>query len=297
MAALSGGADDLAHAETALREAEAAARQAADRRNALERRLAELGGLVRARAEEGVEERRDEVAGRLEEAEARAARWAAEARALARLRDALAVARTEARDRYLAPVTAELAPLVGLLLGDAALRLHPTRLLPQTLLRNGGEEELAALSGGTQEQIALLTRLAFARLLARTGRPIPVILDDPLAFADEARAAGMRAALEAVGAEVQIIVLTCRDAALRRAPGGTPAAPGRHRTGRAGRRRSRGNWLRCRRSAAGEARIRRSRRHARTAAETGYPCFLTKVKIRLIVSGFHFNRHGGSSHA
>ena len=67
------------------------------------------------------------------------------------------------------------------------------------MLRNGGEEELAALSGGTQEQIALLTRLAFARLLARTGRPIPVILDDPLAFADDARLPALLAALEAVG--------------------------------------------------------------------------------------------------
>jgi DNA repair exonuclease SbcCD ATPase subunit len=123
----------------------------------------------------------------------------------------LAQARTEASDRYLAPVTAELAPLVSLLLGGAELRMHPTRLLPQTLVRDGGEEALDALSGGTQEQIAILTRLAFARLLARTGRPIPVILDDPLVFADETRAARMRAALEAVGADVQIIVLTCRD--------------------------------------------------------------------------------------
>jgi DNA repair exonuclease SbcCD ATPase subunit len=196
VAALSGGgADELATAEAALRDAKAAVRRADDRRNELERRHAELGGRIRARAEEGVEERRDQVAGRLEEAEARAARWAAEARALARLRDALAQARTEARDRYLAPVTAELAPLVGLLLGGAELRVHPNRLLPQTLVRDGGEEALAALSGGTQEQIAILTRLAFARLLARTGRPIPVILVDPLVFADETRAARMRAAL------------------------------------------------------------------------------------------------------
>jgi hypothetical protein len=209
-AALADDGDAVERAEAALRDADAAVRQADERRNALQRSLAELNGLIRARSEDGVEERRDEVAGRLQEAEARAARWATEARALARLRSALAEARANARDRYLAPVTAELAPLVEMLLGGAELRLHPARLLPETLVRAGGEEPLAALSGGTQEQIAILTRLAFARLLARSGRPLPVILDDPLVFADEARAAAMRDALEAVGADIQIIVLTCR---------------------------------------------------------------------------------------
>jgi uncharacterized protein YhaN len=50
--------------------------------------------------------------------------------------------------------------------------------MPETLARDGGEEDLAGLSGGTREQIAMLTRLAFARLLARAVRATPVILDD-----------------------------------------------------------------------------------------------------------------------
>ena len=176
----------------ALAQAKAAARATAEaRRHRLETRDAELGARIATRADEGVEERRDEIAGRLEEAEARAAGYAAEARALARLRAALATARTAARERYLAPVADELAPLLGLVLDGAELRLHPTRLLPETLARDGVEEDLAQLSGGTREQIAILTRLAFARLLARSGRATPVILDDALVFADDARFARM----------------------------------------------------------------------------------------------------------
>jgi uncharacterized protein YhaN len=83
--------------------------------------------------------------------------------------------------------------------------------VPETLARDGHAEEIADLSGGTREQIAILTRLAFARLLARTGRATPVILDDALVYADDARFARMLDALAAVADDVQVIVLTCRE--------------------------------------------------------------------------------------
>jgi hypothetical protein len=204
---------DATAAETALARARAAVRDAEACRHRLETRDAELGARIAARADEGVEERRDETAGRVEAATARAAGYAAEARALTRLRDALATARAAARERYLAPVADELAPLLGLVLDGAELRLHPTRLLPETLARGGLEEELGRLSGGTREQIAILTRLAFARLLARSDRATPVILDDALVYADDARFARVLAALGAVAGDVQVIVLTCRERA------------------------------------------------------------------------------------
>ena len=194
----------LAQAKTALADAEA-------RRHRLETRDAELGARIATRAEEGVEEARDEVAGRLAEAEARAAGYAAEARALARLRAALATARTAARERYLAPVADELAPLLRRVLDGAEVRLHPTRLLPEALTRDGVEEDLAQLSGGTREQIAILTRLAFARLLARSGRATPVILDDALVYADDARLSRLLDAIGMVAGDVQVILLTCRE--------------------------------------------------------------------------------------
>jgi hypothetical protein len=213
---------DAAAAETALDEAQRAVRDAEARRQQLATRDAELGARIAARADEGAEERRDEIAGRSEEATARAAGYAAEARALTRLRDALAAARAAARERYLAPVADELAPLLGLVLDGAELRLHPTRLLPETLARAGLDEELARLSGGTREQIAILTRLAFARLLARSGRATPVILDDALVYADDARFARVLAAASAVAGDVQVILLTCRERAFATLPASRP---------------------------------------------------------------------------
>jgi uncharacterized protein YhaN len=58
--------------------------------------------------------------------------------------------------------------------------------------RNGLEEEFAKLSEGTQEQIAVLTRLGFAELLLDQGRPATVILDDALVFSDDDRIVGAR---------------------------------------------------------------------------------------------------------
>jgi hypothetical protein len=221
--ALAAMAPDAAAAETAHAEANRAVREADVHATVLDRREGQLETLIATRADEAVEERCEETAGRLEEAETRAAGYAAEARALTRLRKALTDARTETRDRYLAPVAAELGPLLGLVLGGTDLRLHPTRLLPEALVRDGREEDLACLSGGTREQIAILTRLAFARLLARTGRATPVILDDALVYADDARFARVLAALRTVAEEVQVIVLTCRERAFADLPASRPA--------------------------------------------------------------------------
>ena len=56
-----------------------------------------------------------------------------------------------------------------------------------TFQRSGQSEDFAVLSGGMKEQLAVLTRLAFAELLLGQGRPAAVILDDALAFSDDER--------------------------------------------------------------------------------------------------------------
>ena len=108
-----------------------------------------------------------------------------------------------------------LQPLLRLLWADAELRFDGESLLPTALVRGGQEEEIGVLSGGTQEQIALLVRLAFARLLARTGRHAPVILDDALVYTDDDRIERMFDALHGQAADLQIIVFSCRQRAFR----------------------------------------------------------------------------------
>ena len=78
------------------------------------------------------------------------------------------------------------------------------------LQRGSQREDFECLSGGTQEQLAVLTRLAFAELLLGQGRPATVILDDALAFSDDERIESMFDVLMRAGEKTQIIVLTCR---------------------------------------------------------------------------------------
>jgi len=63
---------------------------------------------------------------------------------------------------------------------------------------------------GTQEQIAVLTRLGFAELLLDQGRPATVILDDALVFPDDNRIEQMFDIMTRAARRMQIIILTCR---------------------------------------------------------------------------------------
>ena len=131
----------------------------------------------------------------------------------------VASARSRARDLYLQPVMNELRPLLGLLFDDVSITFDERTLLPHTILRGGLEEEVERLSGGMREQLSVLTRLAFARLLASDGRPTPVILDDALVYSDDDRIERMFDALHRQARDQQIIVFSCRQRAFQRLGG------------------------------------------------------------------------------
>lgn len=210
---LRAAAPDLATAEARLARAKGAVDQARHAEQKAREELASLNATILALAEEGIEERLATITGDRAEAEARASRYEAEVRALTRLRRALEEARTKARDAYFGPVLRELQPLLAILHPGAQLTIDDASLLPATLTRNGQPEALEILSGGTREQVAILTRLAFARLFAASGRPVPVILDDALVHSDDDRIEAMFDALHRTARDQQILVLTCRQRA------------------------------------------------------------------------------------
>lgn len=210
---LAAAAPDLATTEARLSRAQSAFDQAQRDAARTREELAGLNATILALADEGLEEQLAALAGDRAEAEARAARYEAEVRSLQRLRRALEEARTRARDTYFAPVLRELQPLLSILHPGARLVIDDTTLLPAALTRNGQEEPLDILSGGTREQLAILTRLAFARLFAAAGRPVPVILDDALVHSDDNRIEAMFDALHRTSRDQQILVLTCRQRA------------------------------------------------------------------------------------
>jgi DNA repair exonuclease SbcCD ATPase subunit len=179
----------------------------------LREELASLNTRIEVLAEQGIEETLNEVAAEGAAASARARRYETEVQALTRLRGALEDARAQARDAYFGPVLQELTPLLAILHPGADLQIDYKTLLPATLTRAGQPEPLDILSGGTREQLAILTRLAFARLFAKAGQQVPVILDDALVHSDDDRIEAMFVALHRVAADQQILVLTCRQRA------------------------------------------------------------------------------------
>jgi len=209
-----------AEAERALAEAEVKRLRAAQRNRSelthrLELDLSAIEQRFRNAADDGIAEALDQTREALEAARTRHARIALRAEALQMLDQALKDAHRAMRETYFEPVNRELRPLLKRVLGGETLAFDDTTFQPERLSRAGREEEIDRLSGGTQEQVAILTRLAFARLLARSGRAAPVILDDALIFSDDDRIESMFTVLNSMTDDLQIIVLTCRQRAFQ----------------------------------------------------------------------------------
>ncbi|MGE0768574.1 MAG: AAA family ATPase [Hyphomicrobiaceae bacterium] len=192
----------------------------ADARDAMamnERAIASLNE-ERARIEGSLEAvRQEDVAGRVAALEARAERAGAvleditdEVQALQLLESELAAEEERMRASYLAPVLDRLGPYFDLVFPNAGLTLGRGYSV-DALHRESQAERVAQLSTGTREQIAVLVRLAFARLLADQGLTAPLVLDDALVYSDDRRIAAMQRALEAAGHVHQVIVLSCRE--------------------------------------------------------------------------------------
>ncbi len=210
---------DMASAEAALKRARSADQGAELEASRLREEIAGLDATIGARCDAAVEEKWREAEEAYAAAADRARAFEKEARALQRLSSALAQARTEARELYLKPVMQELSPLLALLFEDATISFDEQTLLPSHLQRNGVKEDVVGLSGGMKEQLSVLTRLAFARLLARDGRPTPVILDDALVYSDDDRIEKMFDALHRQSRDQQIIVFSCRQRAFQKLGG------------------------------------------------------------------------------
>lgn len=174
-----------------------------EERSALRARIAQEGGAGLGEQVAAAERERD-LLGRERDAHAR------EAEVLGLLRDTLLEAEREAKERYLAPVVRRITPyLRGLFPGAELVCGEDFRVVS---LSRGPRtpEDFDALSDGTREQVAILTRLAFAEMLLDQGRPALVVLDDALAYSDADRMERMFDVLTQAGARLQILVLTCR---------------------------------------------------------------------------------------
>lgn len=220
--ALIAAAPDKDTAAAELKRAEDAVNAVRQERIDVDKKLAALSSKIQTFAGNSIEEHHDTLTGQLEASRATEARFARQAAALTRLQTALESEREAARETYFGPVQEELKPLLSILHQNAALSFDSESLLPSGLMRGQTEETLDDLSGGTQEQVSILTRLAFARLFARQGRHMPIILDDALVYSDDDRIIKMFTALTRVAADQQILVFSCRQLAFQDLGGARP---------------------------------------------------------------------------
>ena len=77
----------------------------------------------------------------------------------------------------------------------------------ETRILDGKAIPISDLSGGAQEQLEILQRLAVADLVGEEGTPI--LLDDALGYADPHRIEAMNSVLSEAGRRHQVIVFTC----------------------------------------------------------------------------------------
>ncbi len=127
------------------------------------------------------------------------------------LLDTLTNAERETKERYLAPVVRRVTPYLRSLFPGADIACDDALRITGLTRDAGGAEDFERLSDGTQEQIAVLSRLAFAEMLIDQGKPAMVILDDALAYSDADRMERMFDILTQASAKTQILVLTCRE--------------------------------------------------------------------------------------
>lgn len=142
------------------------------------------------------------------------------AHAAARLRETLIRHRDAARQRYMEPFARELERFARVVFDQSvSFELDESLAISQRII---GDEALATehLSGGAQEQLALLVRFAVAALTARGQQgstaagelpiiPVPVMVDDALGSTDARRLRLMATLFSEIARQTQVFVLTC----------------------------------------------------------------------------------------
>ena len=195
---------------TALAATERAEQQAVGAVTALRGTVHHLQGELTRDQDEDIEAEAEALAAAADTARDAVAVMARDVAAMQRLAEAFAAEEAANKTTLFRPVLDRIAPYLAMVLPGATLDLGAA-FAPVQLNRDTAADPMVRLSQGTQEQIAVLARLAFARLLSDRGQQTPLILDDALVYADDQRIEAMFGALRLASTHHQVIVLTCRE--------------------------------------------------------------------------------------
>ena len=176
----------------------------------LEEKCIRLETELRTTGATGLGERKQELQAEVENAQTVLAGLERRAKTIDLLYAVLTEAERAAKETFLRPVAERVQPYLRLLLPGTELKLNEEMNIVG-LQRGAVEEKFESLSLGTREQLAVLTRLAFADLMREHGQPATVLLDDAIVFADDQRFDRMLHILQKAAQHLQIIILTCRE--------------------------------------------------------------------------------------
>jgi DNA repair exonuclease SbcCD ATPase subunit len=183
------------------RNLEAQCRQAEEDRVRVTERLDQ----IRAR---GIWKDLGDVAEEIERASQDLERERLSADALKLLRDVLVKEQAAAVETAVRPVAERVARMARFLFGPSAKATFGEELAPRALAAEGPDLPVELLSAGTQDQLALLARMALGELYAEKCGRHAFVLDDPLVNCDRDRRGKLLEILAASRA-LQIVIFTC----------------------------------------------------------------------------------------
>ncbi|MCY3689370.1 MAG: metallophosphoesterase [Gammaproteobacteria bacterium] len=189
------------------------------KRGELETRMARLQGQIAEVDGAGLDEKIELRKRELELSQAVLERSEREVKVLSLLLKTLRDAESKAKEAHLAPVLSKVRPYLESLFPGARIDIDENLEISGLSRGSGYSEQFQHLSMGTQEQVAVLVRLAFAKMLAEQGNPATVVLDDALVFSDDQRMERMFDILNMAADDVQILILTCREQLFERLGG------------------------------------------------------------------------------
>ncbi|MGH1418666.1 MAG: AAA family ATPase [Hyphomicrobiaceae bacterium] len=210
-----GDEDRFLDAKSAFDKVEASVRGVKQELNDLRLDKKGLEGELQASEQHGIGAHVQDCSDRYEYAQTRLRRIEDDVAALSMLLDEMAIVELESRDRFLQPVLQGMRPYLDQLFPDARIEFSADLSLAK-ITRQKVPEKFANVSDGTREQLAILARLGFGRVFADAGHPLPLVLDDPLASADDERLEKMFAALQEAAKRHQVIVFSCHEQAFNR---------------------------------------------------------------------------------
>lgn len=199
---------DPEHVELLLRNAHAASERMKTELRRLQDEELKVKTLLTDHGEDGLSEQFDAKSTDLERAAGDLRRHEGKMAAAKLLRDVMREERDKAQRAYVAPLRGRIESLGRHIFGPTLQVEMDDDLRTVSRTLNGLRVPYESLSGGTREQLGIITRLACAMAVAQDGG-VPVILDDALGYSDPRRLEEMGAVLSVAARDCQIVLLTC----------------------------------------------------------------------------------------